>query len=85
MDSRPKIIECSRCTEELFSGNILRDMTLAPTAHHVIQSDIEIARGLAENIVLAGGSSHIKNFGERLQVEVAKLQPRRVKASVLPV
>ena len=62
---------------------MLRDMSLATTVHHVIQSDIEIAKDVAGNIVLAGGSSRFKNFGQRLQVEVGNLQRHKVKASEL--
>ena len=49
------------------------------------KSDMDLRRTLFSNIVLSGGSTLFRGFGDRLLSEVKKLAPKDVKIRVGPV
>lgn len=46
------------------------------------KSDVDIRRDLFQNLILAGGNSHIKKFQERLQKQVTEISPQNVKVKI---
>lgn len=46
------------------------------------KSDMDLRKMLYENIVLSGGSTLLKGFGDRLLLELRKLLPKETKIKV---
>lgn len=46
------------------------------------KSDMDLRRRLFENIVLAGGSTLYRGFGDRLLSEVKRLAPKDIKIKI---
>lgn len=46
------------------------------------KSDMDLRKQLYQNIVISGGSTLFKGFGDRLLSEVKKLAPKDIKISV---
>jgi centractin len=50
--------------------------------YSITKSDLDLRKVLYQNIVLSGGSTLFKGFGERLLHEVKKIAPRDVKIRI---
>jgi centractin len=51
-------------------------------AYSIQKSDMDLRKTLYQNIVLSGGTTLLKGFGDRLVYEVKKLSPKDVKVKV---
>ncbi|XP_045562809.1 beta-centractin isoform X1 [Salmo salar] len=74
-----------RAPELLFRPDLIGDESEG--IHEVLafaiqKSDMDLRRTLFSNIVLSGGSTLLKGFGDRLLSEVKKLAPKDVKIKV---
>uniref|UniRef100_A0A3Q1BL76 Actin related protein 1, centractin n=1 Tax=Amphiprion ocellaris TaxID=80972 RepID=A0A3Q1BL76_AMPOC len=71
-----------RAPELLFRPDLIGDESSGiheVLAYAIQKSDMDLRRTLFSTIVLCGGSTLIKGFGERLLTEVKKLAPKDVK------
>lgn len=51
-------------------------------ANSIIKSDMDLRKTLYQNIVLSGGSTLFKGFGDRLLNEIKKMAPKDVKIKI---
>ena len=51
-------------------------------ANSIIKSDMDLRKALFSNIVLSGGSTLFKGFGDRLLNELKRLAPKDVKIKI---
>ncbi|TKS85087.1 Beta-centractin Actin-related protein 1B [Collichthys lucidus] len=74
-----------RAPELLFRPDLIGDESSGiheVLAYAIQKSDMDLRRTLYSTIVLCGGSTLIKGFGERLLTEVKKLAPKDVKIKI---
>ncbi|CAG05409.1 unnamed protein product [Tetraodon nigroviridis] len=74
-----------RAPELLFRPDLIGDESSGiheVLAYAIQKSDMDLRRTLFSTIVLCGGSTLIKGFGERLLTEVKKLAPKDVKIKI---
>ena len=51
-------------------------------ANSIIKSDMDLRKSLFSNIVLSGGSTLFKGFGDRLLNELKRLAPKDIKIKI---
>lgn len=71
-----------RATELLFRPDLIGDESEGIheiLANSIIKSDMDLRKNLYQNIVLSGGSTLFKGFGDRLLNELKKMAPKDVK------
>jgi actin-related protein len=74
-----------RCGEALFKPSLLGlDETgiHEKTFQSIMKTDIDIRRDLYSNVVLSGGSSMFEGLPERLEKELVKLAPEKMKVKI---
>lgn len=74
-----------RAPELLFRPDLIGDESEGihqVLTESIIKSDIDLRKTLYQNIVLSGGSTLFKGFGDRLLSELKKLAPRDIKIKI---
>ncbi len=74
-----------RATELLFRPDLIGDESEGIheiLANSIIKSDMDLRKNLYQNIVLSGGSTLFKGFGDRLLNELKKMAPKDVKIKI---
>jgi len=51
-------------------------------AYAILKSDMDLRKVLFSNVVLSGGSTLFKGFGDRLLAEIKKLAPKEMKIKI---
>ena len=74
-----------RATELLFRPDLIGDESEGIheiLANSILKSDMDLRKNLYQNIVLSGGSTLFKGFGDRLLNELKKMAPKDVKIKI---
>lgn len=74
-----------KAPELLFKPNLIGDENEGiheVLANSIIKSDLDLRKTLFQNIVLSGGSTLFKGFGDRLLNEMKRLSPKDVKIKI---
>lgn len=74
---------CIECGEHLFNSQIGGFSTQQLTYNSIMNCDPEIREDLFRNIVLSGGTTMFKGFGQRLYNEMKELAPDTMKVRVI--
>jgi centractin len=74
-----------RATELLFRPDLIGDESEGIDdllANSILRSDLDLRKNLYQNVVLSGGSTLFKGFGDRLLAELKKRAPKDVKIKI---
>ena len=76
---------CYRAPELLFRPDLVGDESEGIheiLANSILRSDMDLRKHLFQNIVLSGGSTLFKGFGDRLINELKRMAPKDVKIKI---
>ncbi len=76
---------CYRAPELLFGPDLVGDESEGIDeilANSILKSDMDLRKSLFQNIVLSGGSTLFKGFGDRLINELKRIAPKDVKIKI---